>query len=129
MEFYTSKFGNVTYESDYVVGIYKDFISLSQYIELSNSVLDLLKQQQAVKYLADCGTMKAIEDETEVWAKHTWIDKAHNAGLKYAAFVVPSNLFGRMSLENIIEGISNERFQYKCFSNIAEAKDWLASCT
>lgn len=126
-ELFRNDFGKVSLQNNYVIVEYKDFLPFKRFKELSEKALSVIEEKKTNKFLAETGHMKSLEDETEKWKAEIWFPQAQEAGLKFVAFVIPNNVFGRMSLDAIKSNKINGLVMQK-FRTVDEAKEWLANC-
>ena len=69
-----------------------------------------------------------ISPETQEWTDNEIFPRFLNAGLKKIAFVVSSDLFAQVSLEQMMEeNNANLSFESRYFDHYFQARDWLMS--
>lgn len=108
-------------------------IKLTGYLEgevyraLLNKAIELLKKYCASKLLGDTSSSEAISVENQDWSNNDWAKRAVEAGLRYNAIVLPEDIFGRLSIEYIVDDAKVVKVKY--FNNIAEAGEWLKTIT
>jgi len=87
-----------------------------------------LKSKQSDKQLNDVKRMKPLKKEIQIWMNEVWFPKAKETGLKYMAFVIPDDIFGKMSLEGANKSAPNKfNIEIQYFNDIENAKQWLST--
>ena len=103
--------------------------SLDEIKAILNSAIPLLKEHNANKILNNIKDLEANSVENQEWIQKIWFSDAEKNGLKYFAFVVPTNMIGELSAEQTNEVAEEEgRITIKYFENYDEAVDWLKTC-
>jgi hypothetical protein len=115
-------------ETNAVFGTFIGFLSPDEFMAIGNQQLEMLETKRLNKVLNDVKRMKVLKPEMQEWVNNIWFPKAQKLGLKYFAFVVPDDIFGKLSMEgankNAINALDIE-IQY--FNNYDSAKNWLVS--
>ncbi len=102
---------------------------LKEFKALANPIISLLKKHKANKELNNTLNLEVNSIENQEWAQTVWFPDAVEAGLKYFAFVVPSNIFGQVSAEQTNEKAEEEgAIEIKYFETEDKAKEWLKTC-
>ena len=88
----------------------------------------LRQNDNSIKQINCIKSMELLSDEILDFIKGEYFVKAKSSGLKFFAFVVPSNEEGRLSMEIANEGASQKwDMEIKYFNSRKEATDWLAT--
>lgn len=88
----------------------------------------LFKEKQPVsKFLVDIKDCSVIKKEDTDWAARTAIPLAISYGLKYYGFVLPTNVFTQVSLNNFTKELNQPSLTIQIFDNIDNAKAWANS--
>ena len=68
---------------------------LEEFKEQGNLILDIIKKHGSNKILNDIQNLEANSIENQEWTKNVWFPKAEKAGIKYYAFIMAADVFGR----------------------------------
>lgn len=79
------------------------------------------------RFLVDAQNASLIKKEDTDWAAKTAIPTAIRHGLKYYGFVVPTNVFTQLSLNNFQKELNQPSLEIKLFDNIDAARAWMKS--
>ncbi len=110
------------------IGTFIGFLTQDEFITIANNLLDILETKKISKQLNDIKKMKVLKPEIDEWLKTIWFPKAKKAGLKYFAFVVPDDIFGKLSMNAVNQKANDSSgIEIQYFNNIEEAKQWLIS--
>ncbi|UII29608.1 hypothetical protein LVD17_15005 [Fulvivirga ulvae] len=99
--------------------------------EFKNSmreVISALKHFRATKVVWDTTLLGALLYEVQEWIATDWLREAIESGYTYAAFVVPEEVFTKMSVEETVEmGTANTAGirKTKYFDNMKNAMEWV----
>lgn len=88
-----------------------------------------IKELPNLGWLNDARKLKAVKTEDVKWLNLNVNDRAYKFGAKKVAFVLPENIFGKMSIKLYVEFTSrrvDNKFQIKAFNTVEKAKAWLA---
>lgn len=117
--------GDVFYDeqADYVCITLTGYSEGEVYRALLNKAIELLKKYGTSKLLGDTSSSEVISVEDQDWSNNDWAKRAVEAGLRYNAIVLSEDIFGRLSIESIVDNAKVVKVKY--FNNVAEAKEWL----
>ncbi|MCS7019895.1 MAG: hypothetical protein RMJ87_12170 [Cytophagales bacterium] len=101
----------------------KGYAQGSEYRDLMNQAILLLKKHNCSKLLGNTSQSEVIPLEDQDWTNSEWAERAIQAGLRYNAIVLAEDIFGRLSIESITESAKTVVVQY--FNSLSEAKKWL----
>lgn len=93
------------------------------YRTLLNQTIELLKKYSTAKLLGDTSQSEVISVEDQDWSNNNWAKRAVEAGLRYNAIVLSEDIFGRLSIESIVDNAKVVKVKY--FDNVHSAKEWL----
>ncbi|MBI9067848.1 MAG: hypothetical protein JEZ09_11190 [Salinivirgaceae bacterium] len=118
------------YDSDTkaAIGLFRGFVTSDKFKEIANELHEIRKKNYSSKQLNNISDMKVLTQDVQQWLNNVWFPKAKITGLKTFAFVIPKDVFGKMSMESansnsqITQGIE---IQY--FDDETKAKTWLNS--
>ncbi len=105
----------------------KGYLESHIYRGLLDRVIDLLKKYNTSKLLGNTSNSEVISVEDQDWSNNDWAKRAVKAGLRHNAIVLPKDIFGRLSIESVIDNAKIVKVKY--FNSMAEAKDWLKKIT
>ena len=111
---------------DIVIWTISGFVNLNDFKEAANNTHQLRKKHNASKQINDINNMKVLSNEIQEFIDKSYFPDAKNSGLKYFAFVVPENTFGKLSMENVNKGASEKyNMDIKYFNSQEKAIEWL----
>lgn len=115
-------------QSNAAIGTFIGFLSPDEFKTIANQLLDILEKKKAKRQLNDVKRMKVLKPEVQEWLNTIWFPKAQKIGLKYFAFVVPDDIFGKMSMDGANKN-ATETFgiEIQYFNTVENAKKWLIS--
>jgi hypothetical protein len=109
-----------------VVTIYSGFLKHDAFKEICLGALETAQTHQLSKILVDTSHLKVMLKESQQWIEDVWFPRAKQIGIKHMAFLVPEDIFGRMSMEATNKKEEQEGdIDIRYFDNAAEAKLWL----
>jgi hypothetical protein len=107
------------------VASFKGFLEFNEHRKLGEEVLNLAIKNGYSKMVIDTTELKVIRQETQKWIEAEWFPKANSSGIKYMAFVIPSDVLGQMSTKRVNEKAGNIEIQH--VDSITKAMDWINS--
>ncbi len=111
-----------------IIQTWKGFFNSDYFRKGVEKTNELFARESPVKkFLVDLSMSSVIKKEDTDWAAGTAIPIAVLHGLKYYGFVLPENVFTRVSLENFTEELRQPDLEIKIFVNIESAKSWVES--
>lgn len=119
--------GNVFYDQYYdcVCLTLKGYSEGEVYRTLLNKAIELLKKYNTRKLMGDTRQNEVITLEDQDWTNNDWAQRAIEAGLKYNAIVLSEDIFGRLSVESMVDNAKTVIVKY--FDKVVDAKEWLKS--
>lgn len=90
-----------------------------------NAALDHLIANRGTKWLSDDRLNAAFNQEDIVFAVTDWGPRAAAGGWKFWALVVPEDIAGRASMQDIVETFYSLGVRVMVFSDIDKARTWL----
>ncbi len=97
----------------------------SKFREALDTGCEMLKKQDARKWLSDDRNNAALAQEDVAWCRNDWFPRSVQAGLKYWAIVLPELTVGKMDLAGFIKGHSDKGVTVQVFTHPEEALKWL----
>ncbi len=125
-----NKTSNAVYDSrtNAAIGTFVGFLTPDEFKTIANQLLGILETKRLKKQLNDIKLMKVLKPEVQEWLNTDWFPKAQKIGLKYFAFVVPDDIFGKMSMDGANKNAQNTfGIEIQYFNNLDAAKNWLIS--
>lgn len=111
-----------------VVTTFIGFLSVDEFKVIGSQQLDIIETRRLKKALNDIQGMKVLKPEVQEWVNTVWFAKAQKAGLRFMAFVVPSDIFGKMSMDGANRNAKDTfGIEIQYFNSLDNAKNWLAS--
>ena len=125
-----NKTTNAVYDSrtNAAIGTFVGFLTPEEFKTVANQLLSILETKRLKKQLNDIKQMKVLKPEVQEWLNTDWFPRAQKIGLKYFAFVVPDDIFGKMSMDGANKNAQNAfGIDIQYFNNVDAAKNWLIS--
>ena len=125
-----NKATNAVYDSrtNAAIGTFVGFLTPDEFKTVANQLLGILETKRLKKQLNDIKQMKVLKPEVQEWLNTDWFPRAQKIGLKYFAFVVPDDIFGKMSMDGANKNAQNAfGMEIQYFNNLDAAKNWLIS--
>ncbi len=114
--------------SNAAIGTFIGFLTPDEFKTVANQLLGILESKRLKKQLNDIKLMKVLKPEVQEWLNTDWFPRAQKIGLKYFAFVVPDDIFGKMSMDGANKNAPNAfGIEIQYFNNLESAKTWLIS--
>ena len=85
---------------------------------------DLIKAKGITTFIAEMRNFKGASPEVYEWMNNFWLPKICEEGVKYIALILPPDLFGEFSLDNVL-GTVMDKSKGEKFKTIDDAIDWL----
>lgn len=93
--------------------------------QVLNSGVQLLKDQQATKWLSDNREINAHSAEDTEWINTQWLPNAIAAGWKYWALVVPDDFVARLNMTEFVDSFYAKGIRILVFTDLDKATKWL----
>jgi len=84
-----------------------------------------LKRHKLLHMLTDSRTAGPVLDEDVTYFRSVVLPEMEKAGVRYLAIVMPSNVFTRMTIQDMTSNTNFITVRY--FDSIREAREWLRS--
>ncbi len=94
--------------------------------EACEFALQLMIEKKVYKMIADNSKVPIVMHENRKWLTEDWFPRAIAAGFRYSAVVVPDNEFVKFTIKEIDQDLHNTPFTIQYFTNVEDAKAWLA---
>ena len=123
---YNEKVLQLSYEEE-LGAVIMEWIGFSSSLEFrtaNEAVLQLLKERNTKKILADVRHMKIISLSDQQWLYQDWLPRTIKAGLEYVAFIESEDFFNRLTVDHVVQKI-NDQLTIKYFNTKLGAKNWI----
>jgi len=119
---------SIDFTTNSVFAIFDNYIKEDSFKEFALSILDKVKSSGKRKMLCDTSGLKVMPQSIQEWINGVWFSEANKLGVSHLAFIVPENLFGKLSMEQTNSKKENiGSIDIKYFNGMNTAKDWLNS--
>jgi len=128
MAHFETEYARIEYDeaSGAVVGELLEFVEGEDFREYMDEIITVVEEKQATKVIGDTSQFEAaLTQEDQGWSVQDWAPRAEAAGVDYMALVMPSDVVAKMSVDSIVE-MADDSLERELFSDIEEAKSWLA---
>jgi hypothetical protein len=93
-----------------------------------NQLIEAIKNTKCGKVLTDTRNLGAISPEDQAWSAGDWAQEAIKTGYRKLAILMPEDIFGMMSVEDVMNSVQEENIvKFSYFKDELEASAWLAS--
>lgn len=104
---------------------WKGYATSEQFRQSIDKTFELFVKNKPLTLIVDARGGAVVKKEDTDYAAQTGMKLVQN-GLKAQAFIVPTNAFIQLSVNNFVSQTSNE-YVMQYFDDIAKAKEWLLS--
>lgn len=104
---------------------WKGFAKSQDFREGILKSLQFFKDKKADKILSNTKELSIVKKEDTDWVAKDITPALVSNGMKKMAFIVPSNAFAQMSVNNFKED-ANKIVSIRYFDDIQKAKEWMA---
>src|SRR4051812_11777233 len=92
----------------------------------AEQIIAMLTRYRARRYLSDSRKLQVVSLELQAWTETDWFPRAIQAGLRSVAVVIPESALAQMSIRRVLRHVADQLFELAYFSDLAEARAWLA---
>jgi hypothetical protein len=111
------------------VGVFKGFIQKEDFVRIAEELQDLRFRNNSCRQLNICEEMMVLSCDILKWLNDVWFPKALTTGLKCFAFVIPRDLYGRLSMDRANRSFDKlPGLEIRYFDSENEARQWLNGC-
>ena len=103
---------------------YKGFAKDEEIKDVKMKFFDLIKPKGINAFIADMTNFEGATPEIYPWMNDFWLPKICDEGINYIALILPSDVFGEFSLNNVL-GTVMDKSKGEKFKTIDEAVDWI----
>jgi hypothetical protein len=101
------------------------FIFGKDFRDLLMAGTEVLKKNQAAKWLSDDRSNSVLSKEDVEWSEAHWSPPTAQAGWKYWAIVQPDKVLGQLAMSRLMEKYAALGVTARIFSDPTEAMAWL----
>lgn len=109
-----------------ILAVFDNYIKEDEFKQFANSILNKVRTSGKKKLLYDTRGLKVMSQGIQEWINEVWFPEANRLGVSHMAFIVPENVFGKISMEQTNsnrEKVGSIAIQY--FGGISTAQDWI----
>ncbi len=111
-----------------VKAIFDGHIREEDFKEFAAEILDKIRESKVEKLLCDTSGLKVMSPKVQEWINETWFPNANKLGISHIAFVVPDNIFGKVSMEQTNKDKQKiGAIDINYFNSISSAREWIKS--
>jgi hypothetical protein len=96
-----------------------------EFRQILTTGIELMKKHEATKWLSDDRENSVLSPEDSEWAMKEWFPNAKNAGWKFWALVVPTDILARMNLKQFVDDYHQQGLRIMVFTDPDQAMEWL----
>jgi hypothetical protein len=100
------------------------YVKSVQFREGIEKSIDFFKQKNPVSLISNTRDMAVVSSEDSHWAATYATPILISNGLKYMAFIIPTNLFTHLSVDNFKSKTAGT-LQMQYFDDLSRAREWL----
>jgi hypothetical protein len=129
MEYFNAPFLNIYWIED-VKAVHMEWKKYAAGDKFRNGLdkgLELITAKGSSRWLADLRDMQVVNQEDQEWSNEDWTPRAVKAGIRHMAILVPKDVFGKTSVDRIMEKMLDIGLTTHYFESVDEAKNWLKS--
>ncbi|MDP4679787.1 MAG: hypothetical protein NWS46_05400 [Cyclobacteriaceae bacterium] len=106
--------------------IWKGFSTFDEISAIGHRILDAVVFEKAAKVLYDAREIEILDNDSEKYISGIFTKEMIGAGVKYAAAVLPEDIFAKYSIDNIQKKmIDNKNALVNYFKSMTNAIQWL----
>lgn len=106
--------------------IWKGFSTYDEISAIGHRILDAVVFEKATKVLYDAREIEILDNDSERYISGIFTKEMVGAGVKYAAAVLPEDVFAKYSIDNIQQKIiDNKNACVNYFNSMTNAIKWL----
>ncbi|MEL6559201.1 MAG: STAS/SEC14 domain-containing protein [Bacteroidota bacterium] len=96
------------------------------YKKSMSRISNLIAEKNIEGWVAEISNFGVVSKENKDWVNTVWFPSVIGAGLKRMAVVIPSNIFGKMSAEEVLAKVTDQ-VHIKHFDKLDSARAWIKS--
>ncbi|MBI9053024.1 MAG: STAS/SEC14 domain-containing protein [Bacteroidales bacterium] len=109
-----------------ILCVFDNYIKEDEFKQFAKNILNKVQTSGKTKLLYDTRGLKVMPQSIQDWINEVWFPEANKIGVSHMAFIVPDNIFGKVSMEQTNsqkDKIGNISIQY--FNSQATAQKWI----
>ena len=95
-----------------------------EYVSSMEKIKDLIAEKKIKRWVAEISNFGVVSAENKEWVNTVWFPEVMASGLQRMAVVVPTNIFGKMSAEEVLAKVT-DRMHVRYFDDLESAKTWI----
>lgn len=103
---------------------WKGFATSEQFREGINQSVDFFEKKKPTKLISDTKEFAVVKKDDTDWVANQATPKMISHGLKHMAFILPTNVFTQVSVNNF-KSKADDIVQIQYFDSLDKAKQWL----
>lgn len=113
-------------KSEVLSSLWTGFSSYEEVAAIGGRILDAVIFEKAEKVLYDARELEVLDNDSQMYISNAFTKDMVNAGVKYAATVLPEDIFAQFSVDNIQQSIAgNKDACVNYFKSFSSALAWL----
>ena len=128
MKNFIEEYGTVVHEQDQnLVSICcKGYIPYENLVDIAEYGYSMIVFYKADACLINMLEMKIYPFAFEEYLRNTWYAKIRAAGINRIAFIVPENIFGKISMEHVHSSEDVKKIERQYFTDEQSGRAWLS---
>jgi flagellar biosynthesis GTPase FlhF len=110
-----------------VVHTWEEFTSGQEFRDGCEALLDAIKRKNADRILVDTRGIQAHDDDDQAWLEEQWVPRVIDAGVSYAATLIPDSAIAEMDMEELMTELEEYDYTTMMTADMDEAREWVAS--
>ena len=112
-------------EFNYLAHHWSGFCTSDEFRNGISRMVDFTKEYSVEKILTNVRDQDLVRKEDTDWLTNVAIPKALSNGVRAQAFVLPTDIFTKISVRNFNNSLPNGNFTIKYFDDLEEASTWI----
>ena len=109
-----------------MIQIWSNFVSTLEFREAIDFTVSYVKNNEVLSIVSDTLKQMAVKPEDSEYAAST-MTQLFQEGVKAMAFIIPEDIFTKMSLKKFADLEQKKQHQVEYFLNVGEAEQWIKS--
>ncbi|HYF03872.1 MAG TPA: hypothetical protein VEC36_10880, partial [Patescibacteria group bacterium] len=105
----------------------KGFLGSEDFHSINEQILEFISEHKLNKIVLEIYAIVLPNTSMKIWYIEDFIPRIVQAGLRYAAVIVPRNQISKFVVEEIIKKIKPSQIEIRTFTNVSIAKYAIAS--
>lgn len=105
---------------------WRGFCSYDEIQAVGTRILDAVVFEKSKKILYDAKQIEVLDEQSQLYISGVFTREMIDAGIKYAATVLPMDIFAKFSVDDIQKKLDRNKGIYvSYFNSFSQATDWL----